>query len=182
MAGHSHWKQIKEKKSRADEKRGAEFSKLLRAVTVSARAERNPDFNPSLRAAIERARASGVPKENIDRAIAKASTEGKNLEEIILEAYAPGGAALIIQAVTDNKNRTIQEVKNILKDHDGRLADPKSVTWAFVNEGGAWRAKFPATIGENEKKKAEMLIKALKDQADVQAIYHNLKIDDCVGN
>ncbi|KKU98951.1 MAG: transcriptional regulator, partial [Candidatus Jorgensenbacteria bacterium GW2011_GWC1_48_8] len=120
MAGHSHWKQIKERKGKADERRGAEFSKLLRAVTVQAKQEKNPDFNPGLRAAVERARTGGVPRENIERAIEKAASGEGTTEEIILEAYGPGGTALVIQALTDNKNRTIQEIKNILKDGGGR--------------------------------------------------------------
>lgn len=174
MSGHSHWKQIKEKKGKTDEKRGAEFSKLLKAVTIGARTEKNPDFNPGLRAAVERAREGGVPKENIERAIEKASREGEGLEEMILEAYGPGGTALVIQAVTDNKNRTVQEIKNILRDQGGHLATPKSVIWAFMNEGGSWQAKFPGTFGEDDENKTRELVGILAAHDDVQGVYHNL--------
>ena len=117
MAGHSHWKQIKEHKGSADVKRGAVFSKLLRAISAAARDDNNPDFNPRLRSAIQKAKEFNVPQENIERAIKKASNETA-LEEVIMEAYGPGGAALMILGLTNNKNRTTNEVKNILKDFE----------------------------------------------------------------
>lgn len=174
MAGHSRWKQIKEKKGKEDVRRGAEFSKLLRAITVQAKSEKNPDFNPGLRAAMERARAGNVPRENIERAIEKAAGGADRAEEIILEAYGPGGTALVIQIITDNKNRAIQEIKTILKD-GGRLANPKSVLWAFTNEDGVLKAKFPVEVDAEEKTKTETLIENLKRHDDVQNVYHNLK-------
>lgn len=174
MAGHNKWKQIKEKKGKTDEKRGRDFSKILRMIAVQARTEKNPDFNPSLRAAIERAREINVPQENIERAIQKAVGEGVILEELTAEAYGPGGAALIIQAVTDNKNRTIQEIKNILRDNGGRLADPKSVIWAFTNASGEWQAKFPGTFSEGDRSRTLKLIEKLEKDEDVQNVYHNI--------
>ncbi|KKU94505.1 MAG: transcriptional regulator [Candidatus Jorgensenbacteria bacterium GW2011_GWA1_48_13] len=173
MAGHSHWKQIKERKGKADERRGAEFSKLLRAVTVQAKQEKNPDFNPGLRAAVERARTGGVPRENIERAIEKAASGEGTTEEIILEAYGPGGTALVIQALTDNKNRTIQEIKNILKDGGGRLAEPKSVVWAFITEGGEWKPKFPGAFSDENRIKSQALAESLENHDDVQGVYRN---------
>ncbi|HXF44243.1 MAG TPA: YebC/PmpR family DNA-binding transcriptional regulator [Candidatus Paceibacterota bacterium] len=173
MAGHSRWKQIKEKKGKADLRRGREFSKILRMITVQARSEKNPDFNPGLRSAIDRARAAQVPQENIERAIEKAAGGGEALEEIILEAYGPGGVALVIHAVSDNTNRTIQEIKNILRDGGGRLAAPKSVVWAFTNENGVWKPKFPGSFNEEDKKKTDELIKSLSAHEDVQEVYHN---------
>jgi len=173
MAGHSRWKQIKEKKGKADVKRGREFSKLLQLIAVQAKTEKNPDFNPGLRAAIARAKEAKVPSENIERAIEKAAAGGA-AEEFTLEAYGPGGTALIIRALTDNKNRTVQEIKNILRDGGGRLAAPRSVVWAFTNESGEWRPKFPGNFGEEDKNKTRELIENLKNLDDVHDVYHNL--------
>src|SRR3989344_1522407 len=105
MSGHSKWHQIKHKKGAADQKRGVAFSKLLNAISVAAKTESNPDFNPRLRSAVEKARESNVPKDNIERAINKAK-ESSGLEEVLIEAYGPEGVAVIIEAITDNKNRT----------------------------------------------------------------------------
>ena len=126
MAGHSHWKQIKHAKGAADQKRGVLFSKLLRAISVAARSEPNPDFNPTLRTAIEKARAANVPQETIARSITR-SGEGMSLETLTLEAYGPEGAALLIEAITDGRNRTIMEVKTLLKTHGAKWAEPGSV-------------------------------------------------------
>ncbi|MEK7077138.1 MAG: YebC/PmpR family DNA-binding transcriptional regulator, partial [Patescibacteria group bacterium] len=104
MAGHSHWKQIKVQKGAADQKRGRVFSKLLAAVSIAAKSEANPQFNPRLRAAVAKAKENQVPQENIDRAIKKASEKNENLEEIRMECYGPGGAAIIAEAITDNSN------------------------------------------------------------------------------
>src|SRR3989344_3166194 len=122
MSGHSKWSQIKHKKGEADQKRGVAFSKLLNAISVAAKSEPNPDFNPRLRTAIEKAKEANVPKDNIERAINKAK-EGDALEEILIEAYGPEGVAVIIEAITDNSNRTISEIKNILAKHEAKIAN-----------------------------------------------------------
>jgi YebC/PmpR family DNA-binding regulatory protein len=176
MAGHSHWKQIKERKSASDAKRGALFSKLLKAVSVAAKNGSDPDFNPRLRAAILKAREANVPQDNIERAIKKAK-ETENLTEITIEAYGPGGAALIITGLTDNKNRTTQEIKTILRNFDGKLAEPGSVKWAFEliqrDTGPSWQAKFNQKLNEDDKNKLENLIKALEDHDDIEQVYSN---------
>lgn len=173
MAGHSHWKQIKEQKGSADKKRGALFSKLLRAIAIAAREEANPDFNPHLRAAVEKAWQANVPNENIERAISKAKDVGA-LEEVVLEAYGHGGAALIIKGITDNKNRTINEIKTILHEHGAKWAEPGSVRWAFESSpAGEWSAKFTQPVGGDEKKKLDLLIEALLAHDDVENVYHN---------
>jgi len=138
MAGHSHWKQVKHKKGAADAKRGQLFSKLVKEITIAAReAGPNADANPRLRAARERARAEGLPKDNIERAIARAAGRGDGAElyEFLYEATAPGGIALLIEGITDNKNRTLNEIKHLLSERGGRLADPGSVAWNFEKVG-----------------------------------------------
>lgn len=138
MAGHNKWKQIKHRKGAADAKRGQVFSKLVKEITIAAReAGTNPDANPRLRAACERAREEGLPKENMERAIARAAgrDEGAELAEVRYEASAPGGVAILIECITDNKNRTVNEIKHLLDEHGARLAEPGSLSWGFEKIG-----------------------------------------------
>src|ERR1700740_1748559 len=110
MSGHSHWSGIKHKKEITDQKRGKVFSKLLALISAAAKSEPNPDFNPRLRTAIAKARDATVPQENIDRAIKRASEAAESLEELVFEAYGPGGIALLIEAISTNRNRAVQEI------------------------------------------------------------------------
>jgi len=175
MAGHSHWAGIKHKKELTDKKRGRIFSKLLSAITAAAKTEANPEFNPRLRTAIEKARASKVPAENIERATKRASEVVGGLEELVFEAYGPSGAALIIDAITDNRNRTVAEVKKIMSDHEARWAERGSVRWAFeATPSGAWKAKFPQKISEEDNKKLAVLIESLLDHNDTQRVVTNV--------
>jgi len=176
MSGHNHWSQIKEHKGSADVKRGIVFSKLLRAISIAAREEPNPDFNPRLRSAIQKAREMNVPQENIERAINKASTEGA-AEEVVMEAYGPGGTALLIVGYTDNTNRTIQEIKAILKELDAKWAEPGSVRWAFEQlpreQGFGWQAKFKQDLAQNDKEKLEKIVAELESHDDIEKVYSN---------
>lgn len=138
MSGHSKWSQIKHKKGATDAKRGQLFSKLVKEITLAAREGGTTiDANARLRAVAERARASGLPKDNIERAIARASGTGESNElfELLCEATVPGGIAIIIEAITDNKNRTINEIKHILAEHNARLNEPGSLLWNFEKIG-----------------------------------------------
>ncbi len=175
MAGHSHWKQIKAKKESLDLKKGQLFSKLLNAITVAARQDPDPQFNSRLKAAIEKAKAQGVPSENIERAIERAHSLSKDqLEEVILEAYGPGGSALLIEIITDNKNRSVAEIKNILKNYQGKLGEPGSVRWIFEYKENEWQPKFKQELMEEERSKLNSLIKELEEHNDVQKIYVNV--------
>lgn len=176
MSGHSHWAGIKHKKEATDQKRGKVFSKLLAAVSAAAKTESNPDFNPRLRTAITKAKEASVPQENIDRAIKRASEPGADLEELVFEAYGPGGAAILVEAISDNRNRTVQEVKTVLRDMGGKWAESGSVRWAFEPVTGderGWRAKFPQEIPVEEKKKLDALVEALLENEDVQKVFTN---------
>jgi YebC/PmpR family DNA-binding regulatory protein len=138
MAGHSKWKQIKHYKAATDKKRGAMFTKLLREITVSAKAGGgDPDGNPRLRTAIENAKAQSCPKENIERAILKGTgeLEGVDYVEVLYEAYGPGGVALMIQALTDNPTRTVAEVRAKLSRLGGNLGTSNSVSFMFDRKG-----------------------------------------------
>jgi len=134
MSGHSHWAQVKHKKAIVDAKRGQLISKLIRAITIAAREGNNPETNYKLRSAIERAREFQVSLENIERAIKKGESREDNLEEIIFEAYL-GDVQILIKAITDNKNRTIGDLRHLLNRFNGRLAEPGSVIWNFKEKG-----------------------------------------------
>ncbi len=138
MSGHNKWANIKHRKMAQDAKRSKIFTKLIREIIVAAReGGGDPEKNPRLRAAIERAKAANMPKDNIERAIKKGTgeLEGEQLHEITYEAYAPGGVALFIKVVTDNKNRSAQEVRHILSKYGGNLAESGSVSWIFERKG-----------------------------------------------
>lgn len=141
MAGHSKWKQIKHKKAAADAKRGAMFTKLIKEITVAARAGGgDPAGNPRLRTAIDAAKAANMPNDNIDRAVKKGTgeLEGVHYEEATYEGYGPGGAAILMQVTTDNVNRTVAEVRHIFARHGGNLGGPNSVAWMFERKGQIW--------------------------------------------
>jgi len=139
MSGHSKWSTIKHKKGAADAKRGQLFTKLAREIMVAARnGDSNPEMNFRLRLAVDNAKSLNMPKDNIDRAIARGSGAGDDsiiLEEISYEAYGPGGAGIIVQALTDNKNRTAAEVRAQITRAGGNLAGAGAVSWNFENKG-----------------------------------------------
>jgi YebC/PmpR family DNA-binding regulatory protein len=138
MAGHSKWAQIKRKKAVTDARRGQLWTKLLKEITVASRiGGGDPDGNARLRTAIQDARASNVPNDNIERAIKRGTgeLEGVSYEEVTYEGYGPGGAAILIATVTDNKNRTVAEIRHLFSKHGGSLGESGSVAWMFENRG-----------------------------------------------
>lgn len=176
MSGHSHWAGIKHKKGTADQKRGELFGKLLNSISIAAKIEPNPDFNPRLRTAVEKAKEASVPKDKIDAAIKRASDASLFLEELLFEAYGPGGAAMLVEAASDNRNRTIAEIKKILNELGGKWAEPGSVVWAFEKQADGWRAKFPQGLSAEGKDKLSELVRALEAHEDVQKVYTNVKL------
>src|SRR5947209_12899264 len=139
MSGHSKWASIKHKKAVVDQRRGQHFTKLTRAITVAARdGGGDIDGNPALALAVQKAREASMPKDNIERAIAKGTGEGVDadqLETVVYEGYGPGGVALLIDAVTDNRNRTGADVRHALSKHGGNLGEPGSVSYLFDKRG-----------------------------------------------
>lgn len=137
MSGHSHWATIKRKKGLADLQRGKVFSKMARNITVAARKGGDPEMNPALRLAIEKAKEIAMPKENIERAIKRGTGElkGKELEKFIFEAIGPAGVAIIIEGITDNKNRALNEVKQALRENKGKLVQAGTVSYLFERKG-----------------------------------------------
>ncbi|HVL89690.1 MAG TPA: YebC/PmpR family DNA-binding transcriptional regulator [Actinomycetota bacterium] len=162
MGGHSHWKGIKEKKGKLDKARGKLFAKLLRAIEISARqGDPNPDNNPNLFDAIQRAKDASVPKDNIDRAVARGAGEiaGENYETIFYEGYASGGVAMLVEGLTNNRNRTSQDLRAIFSKHGGSLGEPGSVKWMFDKRGVIVVAKSAA----DEDKLMELALEAGAD-------------------
>ncbi|MFN3921166.1 MAG: YebC/PmpR family DNA-binding transcriptional regulator [Caldimicrobium sp.] len=139
MAGHSHWAQIKRKKAAQDAKKGQLFTKLIREIIVAVRqgGSGDPEMNPRLRTAIQAARAVNMPKENIERAIKKALglEEGTQYEEVVFEGYGPGGVAILVNTITDNRKRTVSELRHLFNKHGGNLAEPGAVAWVFEQKG-----------------------------------------------
>ncbi|HXM37247.1 MAG TPA: YebC/PmpR family DNA-binding transcriptional regulator [Gemmatimonadales bacterium] len=138
MAGHSKWKQIKHKKAVTDQRRGATFTRLIREITIAAKqGGGDPAGNARLRTAIDAAKAENMPGDNIERAIKKGTgeLEGVTYEEVTYEGYGPGGAAILANAITDNANRTVAEIRNIFTRHGGNLGATNSVAWMFDRRG-----------------------------------------------
>ncbi len=138
MSGHSKWATIKRKKGRNDAERGKLFTKLIKEITVSARAGGgSPESNPQLRHAIDKAKEGSMPAENIERAIKRGTgeLEGVTYEEVVYEGYAPGGVAIIAEALTDNRNRTVSEIRHVFSRNGGNLAETGAVAWVFQSKG-----------------------------------------------
>ncbi|HDD24749.1 MAG TPA: YebC/PmpR family DNA-binding transcriptional regulator [Chloroflexi bacterium] len=137
MSGHSKWSTIKHKKAAQDAKRGKLFTRLAREITIAARSGGDPETNFSLRLAVDKAKAANMPKDNIERAIKRGTGElkGEELFEVMYEGYAPHGVALLIQALTDNKNRTVADVRRVLTRQGGTMAEAGSVAWQFERKG-----------------------------------------------
>jgi YebC/PmpR family DNA-binding regulatory protein len=139
MSGHSKWSSIKHKKGAKDAKRGKLFTKLARAITVAARdGGGDPEANPALGLAVQKARDASMPKDNIQRAIDRGTGEGADaaaIESVVYEGYGPGGAAILVETLTDNRNRTGSEVRHAFEKHGGSLGEPGSVSWQFEKRG-----------------------------------------------
>ncbi len=167
MSGHSHWSSIKHQKGREDAKRSKAFSKISRLISVAAReGGGDPEKNPKLRQALDKAKDFNMPKDNIERAVKRGTgeIEGGRLENVTYEAYGPGGIAVIIEGITDNKNRTLEEIKQILNQNKGKLADEGSVRWLFERKG-------VITIDPQEKDKEEIELSAIDSGAeDIYAV------------
>ena len=168
MAGHSKWKQIKRQKGVTDAKRSQVFTKIAKEIAVAAKqGGADPEMNPRLRLAIEKAREANMPKDNIERAIAKGSGETgeADLEEIVYEGYGPGGAAIIIETLTDNRNRTVSEIRNAFAKAGGSLGESGSVSWVFETRG-------VITVEANGADADELALQAIDAGAD------DVRVDD----
>ncbi len=176
MSGHNKWSQIKHKKEAVDKKKSLAFSKILAAISIAAKTDPSPDTNPRLRSLIEKAKENNVPNDNIGRALKRAA-DAKDLQEFLFEAYGPEGAAILVEAITDNPNRLIQELRTIAADAGAKPADPGSVLWAFQKpdyETG-WIAKFPQPISESGAAALAGIVAALEAHDAVQKVITNVE-------
>ncbi len=177
MSGHSHWAGIKQKKEIADRKRGQVFSKLSKEIEVAVRqGGKDPNFNPRLRLAIERAKDVRMPNENIERAIKRGAGElgGEKLEDLLLEAYGPGKTAIIIEAITNNKNRTLNQIKQILLQNRGKLVTEGAVKWMFERKGCITVKSKPETKEGKQISKEELELLAIEAGAQDLSWNNNL--------
>ncbi len=174
MAGHNKWSKIKRGKAVVDAKRGNAFSKLAKEITLAAKAGGgSPDANARLRSAILAARAQNVPNDNIDRAIKKGTGElaGAALEEILYEAYAPGGVAMMIEIVTDNRNRTANDIRTLLAKNHGTFADAGSVAYLFQRRGEIRLDKAAASEDQIMEVALEAGAEDIQDEGDDWVVY-----------
>lgn len=173
MSGHSKWATIKRQKGVADIKRGQLFTKLAKAISIAVKQGGGADsaLNFKLRLAVDRARAFNMPKDSIERSISKAASEPDNLDEVVYEGFAPGGVGLVIEGVTDNKNRTVAEVKSLLEKNGGRLGNPGSVSYLFSSKGMITIKKAGKTIDEILELGLESGAEDVEDDEEVAMVY-----------
>ena len=177
MSGHSKWSQIKRQKSVTDAAKSRVFARYARLIAFESKKSHGNLSDPSLAAAITRAKAANMPKDNIERAVAKgASKDAGDVDHIVYEAYGPSGVAILIDAFTDNKNRTTQEVKHLLTKQDVELSSPGSAQWAFTKSGGMYTPNEPLIeiSGDGEERLCTIL-EALDAHDDVQQIFTNAR-------
>lgn len=174
MSGHNKWSKIKHKKATTDTQKSKIFGKLARLISVESKLA-NGDINSSgLRTAIEKAKKENMPSDNIDRAVKKgAGGDMAQMEPVVYEAYGPGGCAIIIEGLTDNKNRTSAEVKHALSKNGLTLAAQGSASWAFEKTNETWEPKTMAPLSDEDKTKLENIIEVLEDNDDVQEVHTN---------
>ncbi len=172
MSGHNKWSQIKEKKGATDAQRSKIFTKLVKLIQVESRLAKGDLNSPSLKAVIERARRENMPKDNIERAI-KSATESVADEKVVYEAYGPGGCALIIEGLTDSKNRTSAEIKHLLSKNGYELANPGSAMWAFNKTNEGFEPTTTVPLSEEQWTELSALLEQIEEHADVQSVFMN---------
>ncbi len=177
MSGHSKWSQIKRQKAVTDSAKALVFSRYARLIAMESKKANGILSAPGLSVAIARAKAANMPKDNIERAIAKgASKDAGELVPVIYEAYGPGGVALLAEALTDNKNRTTQEIKHLLVLHGVELASPGAASWAFTKTGTDYTPNEPLIdVSDADGEKLGAILEALDEHEDVQQVFTNAR-------
>ncbi|NKQ39098.1 MAG: YebC/PmpR family DNA-binding transcriptional regulator [Methanosarcinales archaeon] len=177
MSGHNKWSKIKHKKAITDAKRSKIFSKIARLLSLESKKVCGDINSPTLRAIIEKAKSVNMPNDNIDRAIKRGV--GKDILQmstVVYEAYGPGGSALVINGLTDNNNRTSQEIKHILTKNGATLAGQGSVVWNFDKKELEWLPKTTISLAKKDTIMLEKIIDELEENDDVQDVFVNVKI------
>lgn len=174
MSGHNKWSQIREKKAKTDAKKSQVFSKFAKLITAEAKKAKGNLGEPGLKAAIEKAKSANMPSDNIDRAIKKVDGDaGAAMKEIIYEAYGPGGVALMIKTLTDNRNKATQEVKHILSEQGFAIATPGSAAWAFTKTAEGLKPTTITPLSEDDLMLLEKLVENLESCEEVQEVFTN---------
>ena len=174
MSGHNKWSKIKHKKAVTDAQKSKIFSKLVKLIQVEAKICNGDINSPGLKSAIEKAKKANMPSANIERAIKKgASNDASAMEQVVYEAYGPGGVAIIIDGLTDNRNKTAQEIRHILTKNGLSLAETGSASWAFEKEGNEYKPKTMTKISDEDGEKLNKIIEELEENDDVQEVYTN---------
>jgi len=174
MSGHNKWSQIKVKKGAEDAKRSKLFSMLVRQITIEAKRAGGKREDPGLKGAVSRAQEANMPKDNIERAIAKATGVGaESFENVTYEAFGPGGVAIVIEGITDNKNRTTPEIKHLLSKQGLALGGQGSALWAFDRVNGELQPKSTTPLSAEDQKKLEQIVESLEEHTDIKAVITN---------
>lgn len=172
MSGHNKWSKVKRKKGVLDGKRSQIFSKHARLISAEVKRGGGDVNSANVRAAVERAKADSMPNENIERALQKgAGGDGAVMTDVIFEAFGPGGVPLLITGLTDNNNRTSQEVRHIFTKENLTLGTPGSASWAFTKTGGKYIPQSPVTLSDDDGEKLASLIEALEEHDDIQDVF-----------
>lgn len=179
MSGHNKWSKIKHKKGATDAQRSKIFSKHSALITMEVKKAGGSVDAAGVLAAVDRAKRDSMPKENIERALAKGSgTDGSSLEEVLYEGYGPGGVALLIAAVTDNTNRTTPEIRHIFSRSGLELGTPGSAAWAFTKTADGYTPNTPMELDDATGEKLAEFIEKLEDQDDVVNVYTTADTDE----
>lgn len=172
MSGHNKWSKIKHKKAATDAQKSKVFSKYASLIALESKKAGGDVNSPGLAAVIERAKKESMPKENIERAVARGSgADGSSLSEVLYETYGPGGVAILITAVTTNTNRTTPEIKHTLSKHGYQLGGSGSALWAFAKTDEGYVPQSPVTLSDEDGEKLATLIEAIEEHEDVQDVF-----------
>ena len=174
MSGHNKFSKIKRLKAKTDAQKSKIFTKMAKMLQLGSKKANGNMLSPGLKSAIEKARSVDMPSDNIERAIKKVvGAEAEQMDEITYEAYGPGGVAIIIDALTSNKNKAAAEIKHILSENGTSLASSGSASWAFEKTAEGWMPKTMVQVSEEDTPKLEKLIEDLENNEEVQEIYTN---------
>jgi YebC/PmpR family DNA-binding regulatory protein len=173
MSGHNKFSKIKHLKAKNDAEKSKIYTKFVRLISMEAKKSCGNVNSPGLAAAIEKARKENMPNDTIERAIKKATDSSAAMETILYEAYGPGGVAILIEALTDNRNKAAQEIKAILAKHEISLASPGSASWAFQKTNEGWVPTSTMTIVEDDVQELSSLIEELENNDEVQEVFTN---------
>lgn len=178
MSGHNKWSKIKHKKAVTDAHKSKVFSKLVKLIQVEAKRSGGDTNDPGLRAVMEKAKKENMPKDNIERAVkAGAGGDSLNMEKITYEAYGPGGVAMLIEVLTDSRNRAVAGVRHVLSKAGLGLATQGAASWAFRKDGVEWKPSTFVEISDEDSEKLYSIIEQLEESDEVQGVFINIKTD-----